>query len=92
MTRDEFETVVIPFLHLYWEKHNYYDLLDGMWGKPIRIGNMILFCTTSYIPDDIIIVDDNDNIVDGYHVTRDNSWNNISIEEQLTKLGIYSSL
>lgn len=75
---------------MYWENCNYYHLLSDMWSKPIRIGNMVLFCTTSYIPDAIIIVDNNDNIVDGYHVTRDNTWNGISIEKRLIELGVYT--
>lgn len=89
MTKQEFETVIIPFLDYYWGQTKYYSVLNNLWCKPIRIGNMILFCSKLYIPDDIIIVDDDDNIIDGYHVCRDNVWNGENIKDKLISLGVY---
>lgn len=89
MTKYEFETVIIPFLNYYWGKTHYYNIIDNKWGKPIRIGNMILFCTKTYVPDDIIIVDSDDNIIDGYHVCRDNSWNGELIKDKLKTLKVW---
>lgn len=89
MTKSEFENIILPFLHYYFNKTTFYRGLGKEWGEPIRIGNMILFCTKSYIPDDIIIVDHNDNIVDGYHVCRDNLWNGVNIKDKLISLGMW---
>lgn len=90
MTKHEFETIIIPFLTYYWNKTHYYNILDNKWCEPIRIGNMILFCSKLYIPDAIIIVDDKDNIIDGYYVCRDISWKNKPIKETLINLGVYT--
>jgi hypothetical protein len=90
MTKHEFETVILPFLDYYFEKTNYYNILDDLWCKPIRIGKMVLFCSKLYVPDDIIIVDDDDNIIDGYHVCRDNDWKGEKILNKLISLGVYT--
>lgn len=89
MTKNEFQNTILPFLDYYWTKTHYYDMLNGMWGRPIRIGNMVLFCTKSYIPDNIIIVDADDNIVDGYHICHDNMWNGELIRDKLLSLGMW---
>lgn len=89
MTKHEFENVILPFLDYYFDKTNYYSILDNMWSKPIRIGNMILFCSKLYVPDDVIIVDNDDNIIDGYHVCRSNEWNGENIKNKLITLGLW---
>ena len=92
MTKDEFETIIIPFLTYYWDKTHYYNLLDNKWCEPIRLGNMVLFCSKSYVPDDVIIVDDNDNIIDGYHICRNNEWKGEKIRDKLISLDVYTPI
>lgn len=88
MTKDQFESIIIPFLNYYWEKTQYYNI-GKLWDEQIRIGNMILHCSKSYIPDDIIIIDQEDNIIDGYYVCRNNKWNNEVIKDTLITLGVF---
>lgn len=93
MTKHEFETVIIPFLNYYWDKTHYYNnILDNMWCEPIRIGNMILFCSKLYIPDAVIIVNSDDDIIDGYHVCKDNKWRGVDIKEKLISLGVWEEV
>lgn len=87
MTKEEFRDIVVPFLHFYWDRTRYYFILDNTDGV-VRVGNMVLFCSTFYIPDVFLIVDGCDKVIDGYAIGRDHLWNGRSAREQLREIGV----
>lgn len=86
MTHNEFKDVILPFIDLYWERTKYFN-----WPKSqqIRLGQMILFCHQTFIPDDVIVVDNNDDIIDGFHVCGQNLWKGEIIKNKLEELGVW---
>lgn len=87
MTKHEFENTVIPFLRYYWDKDRYFTLYSAS-EIPIQIGNMMLFCSKSFIPDAILLFNENE-IVDGFFVCGDHTWDGLLVEDiiRTKKLG-----
>lgn len=55
---------------------------------PIRLGNIVLFCDKTHIPDVVLIVDEDNRVIDGYAFGKDYEWNGRSAREQLREIGV----
>lgn len=86
MTSKDFEEVFLPFLDYYWSKTHYFLL--GPYDTPIRIGQMVLFCSNCFVPNVLLIVDKDDKVIDGFAACGDYEWNGRSAREQLREIGV----
>lgn len=77
MTNDEFELSILPFLDYIFDKCSYYSCLDSSKReRPFILGNMVLVCSKSYVPDQLLILDKDQNIIDGIEICpTDAMWN-----------------
>lgn len=83
MTNDEFELSILPFLDYIFDKCPYYSCLDfSKREQPFILGNMVLVCSKSYVPDQLLILDKNQNVIDGIEICpTDATWNNQKVSE-----------
>lgn len=87
MTRPEFEFTILPFINFYWRRTKYHVLPKD---EMFRLGQMVFFCGKTYIPDSLIFLDDQDNIIDGFHVCGHNMWKGEDIKTKLEELGVWT--
>lgn len=87
MTQPEFEHIILPFIDLYWKHTKYHT-----WPKDqeFRLGQMVFFCSQTYIPDAVIFLDKNDDIIDGFYVCAKHSWKGRLVKNKLEELGVWS--
>lgn len=83
MTNDEFELSILPFLDYIFDKSPYYSCLaSGMREVPFILGNMVLVCSKSYVPDQLLILDKDQNFIDGIEIcATDAVWNGRKISD-----------
>ncbi len=86
MTQPEFEHIILPFIDFYWKRTFYHT-----WPKDeeFRLGQMVFFCSQHYIPDAVIFLNDQDEIVDGFYVSNHNKWKGEDIKAKLEELGVW---
>ena len=86
MTQPEFEFTILPFINLYWKQTHYH-----VWPKDqeFRLGQMVFFCSKTYIPDAVIFLNEQDDIVDGFFVCGYNTWKGEKIKTKLEELGVW---
>ncbi len=86
MTQPEFERILLPFIDYYWKQTKYH-----VWPKDeeFRLGQMVIFCGKTYIPDAVIILNNNDDIIDGFYVCGHNTWKGQKIKDKLQELGMW---
>ena len=89
MTKSEFKDVILPFVELYWQRTLFMHFPQSK-TRQIRLGQMVLFCRQSFVPDSIIILNDNDDIIDGFHVCDHNQWQGEDIQTKLEEIGVFS--
>jgi hypothetical protein len=81
MTQSEFESSIIPFLDYLWKKTHYYNIFKHN-VIPFILGNLVLVCSKSYIPDQLLILDKDQNVIDGIEICpTDATWNNRKVSE-----------
>ena len=88
MTKNEFKNAVIPFVELYWKKTLFMNFPQSK-PKQLRLGKMVVFCRQSFVPDSVIILDDNENIIVGFHLCDHNQWQGEDIQSKLEELGVW---
>ena len=84
MTESEYRNVILPFLGYYWGKTGYYKSFTGE--QIIKIGHMVLFCDNYYIPNAILILDDDESPIDGFNSIGFNYWNGKLVTDILNEL------
>lgn len=87
MTRNDFDKIILPFLDYYWKVTPYTTLLAWT-HNPIRIGKMVLFCGKCRVPDALLIVDDNDEPIDGMYITGFYEWKGQDVETLMLEKGL----
>ena len=87
MTKNEFEFTILPFINFYW-KRTFYHVLPK--DEEFRLGQMVMFCSKTYIPDAVIFLNEQDDIVDGFFVCGYNTWKGEKIKTKLESLGVWS--
>ncbi len=88
MTRDEFKFAVIPFVELYWKKTVFMNFPQST-SQQLRLGKMVVFCRQSFVPDSVIILDNDEKIIDGFFVCGYDTWKGASIKDKLEELGVW---
>lgn len=87
MTKNEFEFTILPFINFYWKRTLYHILPKD---EEFRLGQMVMFCSKTYIPDAVIFLDKNDDIIDGFYVCAKPYWKGVLVKNKLEELGVWN--
>jgi hypothetical protein len=86
MTQSEFESSVIPFLDYIWKKTHYYDIFKHN-EIPFALGNLVLVCSKSYIPDQILVLNESAAVIDGFELLKTEAkWNSEFISDIIERI------
>lgn len=85
MNEKYFHDNIIPIVDSYWEYIDKFKI--NFENSTYKIGKMIIFYCTSFIPDAILIFDDNDVVIDGFiSVDRQYMWSDKLVSDILEEL------